>query len=358
MATKVSSTIDWKLNLERLPDIQRYSCVRNSFDSIHCRLPSGCCGQIDVDDDHHHEIRELSNAVRRGDKGVVEQILAQSNAVTDEQLQRLIEVSAAENQVEIIKHVLHKINNREGKQHQFDPAAFVAAYRGKLESLTCLLDNDIVSSSATDVSFGDSLMHIAAAQNQVKIVEEVYKREPGLAKKLNKAGIAPLHVAVASGHQEATEYLLEHTPCSPVLIVSAKGNTALHCACQNNQEAIAECLITQSTPDFLTAKNEKGFLPIHFAATQGNIRLVKLLSEYMERIGVSSNSKGGPGNSWTPLHCAAEAGHVEVAKHYCSQPKINFSPRIIIGQIQFSIRLRLKILLRFTLLLSMEGNRS
>ena len=159
------------------------------------------------------------------------------------------------------------------------------------------------------------------------LVEEVYKREPGLAKKLNKAGIAPLHVAVATGHQEASEYLIAHTPCSPALIVSAKGNTALHCACQNNQEAIAEYLITQSTPDFLTARNEKGFLPIHFSATQGNIRLVKLLSEYMERIGVSGNSKGGPGNSWTPLHCAAEAGHVEVAKYYCSQPKINFSPQ-------------------------------
>ena len=104
------------------------------------------------------------------------------------------------------------------------------------------------------------------------------------------------------------------------MIVSAKGNTALHSACQYNQEMIAEYLITQlqSTPDFLTARNERGFLPIHFAATQGNLRLVRMLSEYMERLGVSGNSKGGSG--WTPLHCAAEAGHVEVAKHYCSQP--------------------------------------
>ena len=160
-------------------------------------------------------------------------------------------------------------------------------------------------------------MHIAAAQNQVKIVEEVYKREPGLAKKLNKAGVAPLHVAVANGHQEVTECLLEHTPCSPAMIVSAKGNTALHSACQYNQEAIAEYLITQSTPDFLLARNEKGFLPIHFAAAQGNLRLVRMLSKYMKRLGMSGNSEGGGG--WTPFHCAAEAGHVEVAKHYCSR---------------------------------------
>ena len=313
MATVAENNI---LNLRQLPDYQRYPRVRDSFDSIYRRQSVHYSDQIDFYDD------DFSNAGRRGDKDFVEQILGQS--VSDEQLLKLIEVSAAANQVEIIKHVLLRMNNREGKQHQFDTAAFIAAYRGKLESLTCLLDLDMVSSSATDASFGDSLMHIAAAQNHVKIIEEVYKREPALAKKLNKAGIPPFHVAVASGHQEVTEFLLEHTPCSPALIVSAKGNTALHCACQNNQDEIAEYLITQSTPDFLTARNKTGFLPVHFAATQGNLKLVGMLSEYMERLqhGGSGNSKGGSG--WTPLHCAAEAGHVEVAEYYCSQP--DFKP--------------------------------
>ena len=314
MATKDVKLL--ALQLKRIPDDQRYSYVRDSFDSIHRQKTvhyGNYCRQIDSYND------DLSNACRQGDKGAVEQILAQANVVTDEQLQRLVEVSAAENQVEIIKHVLHRI--REGRQNQFNTAAFIAAYRGKQEGLSSLLNHGMVSNSVVDTEFVDSLLHIAADQNKVKVIEEVYKRNTSLAKKLNKAGIAPLHVAVASGHQEVTEYLLENVPCSPALIVSAKGNTALHCACQNNQEAIAEYLITQSTPDFLTARNEEGFLPIHFAATQGNVRMVKLLSEYMERNRVSGNSKGGPGNSWTPLHCAAEAGHVEVAKFYCSQRK-------------------------------------
>ena len=306
------------LNLKRLHDNLRYSRVRDSFDSIHRWQSvhySDYCSQIDSYND------DLSTACRRGDEGAVGQILVQSNAVSDEQLQRLIEVSAAENQVELIKHVLHRIRNTGGSLkptcNQFDSAAFIAVYRGKLESLTCLLNLDMVSSNVTDSTSRDSLLHTAAAHNQVRIIEEIYKREPGLAKKLNKAGVAPLHVAVANGHQEVTECLLEHTPCSPAMIVSAKGNTALHSACQNNQEAIAEYLITQSTPDFLLARNKRGFLPIHFAATQGNLRLVKMLSEYMERLGVSGNSKGG--GAWTPLHCAAEAGHVEVAEYYCSQ---------------------------------------
>ena len=312
------------LDLKRLPDNLRYSRVRDSFDSIHRNSfdsihrqqsvhYSDYCSQIDSYND------DLSNACRRGDEGAVDQILVQSNSVTDEQLQRLIEVSAAENQIEIIKYVLHRIRNTGGslKPNQFDSAGFIAVYRGKLESLTCLLDLDMVFSNVTDSTSRDSLLHTAAAQNQVRIIEEIYKREPRLAKKLNKAGIAPLHVAVANGHQEVTECLLEHTPCSPAMIVSAKGNTALHSACQYNQEAIAEYLITQSTPYFLTARNEKGFLPVHFAATQGNLRLVRMLSKYMKRLGVSDNSEGGGG--WTPLHCAAEAGHLEVAKYYCSQ---------------------------------------
>ena len=313
MATKEVKLLT--LQLKRIPDSQRYSFVRDSFDSIPHRRQSvhysDYCRQIDSYND------DLSNACRRGDKGAVEQIIAQSNAVTDEQLQRLIEVSAAENQVEIIKHVLHRIRNRGETQNRFNSAAFIAAYRGKQEGLSSLLNLGMVSNSVVDTESVNSLLHIAAAQNEVTIIEEVYKRNTSLAKKLNKAGIAPLHVAVANGHQEVTECLLEHTPCSPAMIVSAKGNTALHSACQYNQEAIAEYLITQSTPDFLTSRNEKGFLPIHFAATQGNAKLVKMLSEYMERLGVSGNSKAGGG--WTPLHCATEAGHVEVAKYYCSQ---------------------------------------
>ena len=213
MAAKLSTEITWRLELSGLQDNQRYSCVRDSFDPdpIHRRLPSDYCHRVDSYND------DLSNACRQGDKEAVEQILAQANAVTDEQLQRLVEVSAAENQVEIIKHVLHRINNKEEKQNRFDSAAFIAAYRGKLESLSFLLDHDIVSSSAIDASSGDSLIHIAANQNQAMIIQDVYKREPGLAEVLNKAGIAPLHVAVASGHQDVTECLLEHTPCSPPL---------------------------------------------------------------------------------------------------------------------------------------------
>ena len=308
--------LDITLDLKGSTGEERYSHVREAFDSVH-RSKHYYCRDSCNDDD-------LDNACRRGNIGAVVQMLIQSTAITDEKLQRLIEVSAAEDQKEIIKYVLQRVNNTGGKLklNQFSSAAFFAAYRGKLEGLTCLLDLGVVSNSVVDTSSGDSLLHVAAAQNEVKIVEEVYKRNTGLAKKLNKAGIPPLHVAVANGHQEVTECLLEHTPCSPALIVSAKGNTALHSACQNNQEAIAEFLITQSTPDFLIARNKRGFLPIHFAATQGNVKLVRVLSEYMDRLGVSGNSKGGGG--WTPLHCAAEAGHVEVAEYYCSLP--NFKP--------------------------------
>ena len=113
------------------------------------------------------------------------------------QLQMLIEASAAEDQGEIIMSVL---NNTEGG-HQFSSAAFIAAYFGKLEGLKCLL-NLCVDSSSVDTMSEDSLLHIAAAQNQIHVVEEVYKREPGLAQKLNKDGVTSLHVAIANGHQD------------------------------------------------------------------------------------------------------------------------------------------------------------
>ena len=39
----------------------------------------------------------------------------------------------------------------------------------------------------------------------------------------------------------------------------------------------------------------------------------------MERYNVSGNSNHELYNSWTPLHCAAEAGHKEVVEYFCSQ---------------------------------------
>ena len=305
--------------MQGVPEKNLSSRVEESFDSGY--RPVECDSIVPTYRD------DLSEACRRGDKAGVVQLLICSNQTTEQQLRRVVEVSAAENKPDIITYVLNRAKNTSSnlKPSLFESAAFIATHRGHMDSLKCLMRLGVVRPGIlVDSTTGNTLLHVAVAQNHVHIVDELYRKEKGLGTKCNAAGLVPLNVAVITGHQQVLESMLESLPCSPVFFKSNAGNTALHSACQNNQEAIAEFLITQSTPDFLTRANNKGFLPIHFAAAKGNLRLVQMLSEYMERRRVTCNSKGRSG--WTPLHCAVETGHLEVVKHFCSQPNFKHEP--------------------------------
>lgn len=58
----------------------------------------------------------------------------------------------------------------------------------------------------------------------------------------------------------------------------------------------------------LEKKNEKGETPLHVAAINGNVSLVKRLIEQGHRVDVKDYS------GWTPLHEACNHGHIEVVK--------------------------------------------
>ena len=312
-------------------DIELSSNVEQSFDPDYQSVRYD--GNVDTFNDN------LSEACRHADKPDEIAPILRAEQITGEQLKRMVEVSAAENKPDLIKHIVNwsksgaRVRAVTEPGDQFVRAAFIAAQRGHLDSLKCLLSLGVVTfDAAKDSQTEDTLLHIAAAHNHVPVVEELYKRNSDLSTKLNAAGLAPLHVAVASGRQQVIEHLLENSMRSPVLFRSKTGNTALHSACQNNQEAIARFLITQCTADFLTSTNNKGFLPIHFAAAKGNLKMVKMISEYMEKRHFSSYNKEKSG--WTPLHCAVEADHLEVVKYFCSQP--HFTPDFCTKQVPLS----------------------
>ena len=296
-----------------VPESDFSSGVEEAFDSCPPTL------EYDRDANSYHDY--LSEACRRGDLSAVMEGL-QSNVVFLEQVKKLAEVAATENDSEILRYLIQRKQTVSETKNRLDSAAFTATYCGHLQALTCLLDHGTVPDSALDPTTSNSCLHIAVARNHRHIVEELCSRNSRLARVKNKAGLTPLHNAILGGHLELVQYFLKNGLCPP-MIISRGGNTVLHCACENNQERIAEFLITQITTEILLqAKNKKGFLPIHFAAAKGNLQLVRMLTDHMEQCNIPCNSMGD--SRWTPLHCAAEAGHLEVVKHFCSHHK--FTP--------------------------------
>ena len=102
--------------------------------------------------------------------------------------------------------------------------------------------------------------------------------------------------------------------------------TGLHLTCQFGLHIIAQSLIERlgdGSIKALDARNTKGQSPLHIAASNGHVKVAKLLlekasdtqrieSELSEPKG--SYVHGKDGSKWTALMCAAVRGHTEVAK--------------------------------------------
>ena len=112
-----------------VPENKLSSHVEESFDSGY--RPVQCDSIVPTYRD------DLSEACRRGDKAGVVQLLLCSNQTTDEQLRRVVEVSAAENKPEIITYVLNRAKNTGSnlKPNLFESAAFIATHRGHMDTL-------------------------------------------------------------------------------------------------------------------------------------------------------------------------------------------------------------------------------
>ena len=113
-----------------------------------------------------------------------------------------------------------------------------------------------------------------------------------------------LHLAVSEGHLEIVKLLAQN--CHLENMRTENGNTLLHAAALKNQVQISKFLKSQN-PNLPKIPNISGFTPLHYAAENGHLEVVKVLLENQEN----------PGNMWgnTPLHYAATEGHTEVVEY-------------------------------------------
>lgn len=92
-------------------------------------------------------------------------------------------------------------------------------------------------------------------------------------------------------------------------------NTILHLAAKFGEEKSVEKIIAKSEKingfDIVNLVNDERFSPLHFAAIQGDLKIVKvLIAAGAEKNAAVSEKR----RNWTAIHFAAQFNHVEVVK--------------------------------------------
>lgn len=125
-----------------------------------------------------------------------------------------------------------------------------------------------------------------------------------------RAGITPLHVAVAAGHKHLVKWCLEEANISPAIPSHLEKRTALHTAAGSVVDASIVCEIVgliladsiggdnSNFRAVIDAIDRRGETPLHYALRNNRVDLVRLLISHGCNVNVASK------NGETPINIA------------------------------------------------------
>jgi ankyrin repeat protein len=117
----------------------------------------------------------------------------------------------------------------------------------------------------------------------------------------------PFKTAISNGYLDVIKVFLEKG--ADANAADIRGDTPLHWAAANGKLGVVKYLVEEKDAD-ANAANEDGNTPLHRAAANGKLDVVKYL---VEEKGADANAANNNGD--TPLHWAAEDGEWDVVKY-------------------------------------------
>lgn len=190
-------------------------------------------------------------------------------------------------------------------------ALHLAALKGNLEMAELLIERGAdVNSKDGDAK---TPLHKAALFNQTKVIDFLVEKEAKLDAR-DIEGRSPFLNAVAAGHIESA--LLLHTRGADIHATDLLTKNCVHIAVENEHLNVLGMLLDKRSGAHNLNKGDIfGRVPLHYAATTENIKILELVLSKQERHSMSFQDE----HHKTPLHLAAERSsskHVEaLAKH-------------------------------------------
>eukprot|EP00117_Sycon_ciliatum_P034988 scpid52970/ scgid2256/ Espin; Ectoplasmic specialization protein len=185
--------------------------------------------------------------------------------------------------------------------------ALKAAAEGHVKCLSRAFAADRQRSLACD-SKGATALHLAARGGRLECVTWLLAKSGIPVTVKAKNGETPLHLAAAAGHIGCLQYLITYDK-KAVYSVDRYEQTPLHLSVLRERFTCSKWLIEIAKADPL-AKTATGAIPLHFAAAQGYVNIVKLLLSHMPDEEIDHRDNEGT----TALYYAAQSGHVTVVQ--------------------------------------------
>ncbi|BGP01436.1 Target of rapamycin complex 2 subunit avo2 [Rhodotorula toruloides] len=137
----------------------------------------------------------------------------------------------------------------------------LAAHKGRADLCEWLLEEGVDDDEVSRDVLGETVLHIAAANGFVDILELYLSRFAFVLDWVNSRGMTPLHAAALKGQVETAQMLLDYG--ADINAPDLNGNTPLHYACAWGHLPVMNLLIDFDCDE--EPRNNEGFSPAEYA---------------------------------------------------------------------------------------------
>lgn len=257
----------------------------------------------------------LMRAAERGNSYITEYLLkngAKPDGAPGGRISPLLK-AVEKNQVTIVQLLLRFDGNVNVQDKQGRTALMTAAWKNNFHIMGELLryGADVNKKDNT----GRNVLHNLAADKHCNwgrdVIAELLKQNIAIdgPNGQDDQKRSPLHWAASTGKKELCEMLLRRAklPRANINAMEFRQKTALHLAVTHGRDDIVELLLAYGAD--VMAKSDGSWTPLHNACEQGSVKILKQLMD----AGADINARL-LNNMTTPLHVAAQAGHLDIVK--------------------------------------------
>lgn len=273
----------------------------------------------------------LHLAAENGHKELVGLLVAIYKATVDAltlEKKTALHLAAEKGRLEVCQHLLELRADICALDNKGQTPLHYAAQNDHSQVVTLFLNHkpDVMMQQNAE---GSTCVHIAAMKGSVSVIKELLKFNPsGITTARNKRKFAtPLLLAASGGHKIVVEVLIAHGASASD--EDADGMTVLHLAAKFGHVDVLEVL--RGKVPWSMASVKTGLSALHVAAQYGQIEVVRemllkvsgtIKSESPAMMDNAEKAGSKPDYCFTPLHLAAQSGHVGVVRILLNSPGV------------------------------------
>eukprot|EP00056_Hartaetosiga_gracilis_P005749 m.88474 g.88474 ORF g.88474 m.88474 type:complete len:529 (-) comp12268_c0_seq1:173-1759(-) len=193
-----------------------------------------------------------------------------------------------------------------------------AAYHGGLSCLQWLVMTSQGKAANVSTSDGGTPIHFASSRGHLNCIQ--YLCSTGISpNEVDDNGTTPLYFASQEGHTNCVIWLIDVGKADP-LLQAHDGMCCLHAAAQSGKVATLKALTSRVKKSLRKIVDRDGGTCLHFAAAKGQLGCVNFLIKHTHLDGSEKDDIGA-----TPVHDAAEQGQLQVLKLFAMRG-VDLSP--------------------------------